>query len=396
MPFTIYFPDLMGIYWRSSWPIYQGIYWIGGGQLAIHYFHTFFLWIYKPLMPYFNAIYYDPHLHGFMGLKKFEIFATNPYVFRTLFLFKIPYLIFDLGCAFLFLHIFKDTKKGLGAFKFWIANPIVIFCTYIAARYESVAIFFILLSLYYAKNNSLRRSLLSLGISIVVRFYSLMVLPFFIIVRGKKVWGRVKLAFWGILPLVVLTVLTRSFRQPGVGASLIRYPHMKYLLDMKFPLAYSDVVFVFVVGYVLVLLFSSYYSEYSFGRLWKPMLVALLIFFATSHFHVQYLMWLIPFLTFQVVEDRRFIRLFVIQVLAFIPYTFQWDRHFFGFLFTPLHFPYFAMEVINPKKFIGQFFPFGDFLGIFRSIFSAVSLWMIYLILREFFEKEREKGKDEA
>ncbi|KKK59513.1 hypothetical protein LCGC14_3033650, partial [marine sediment metagenome] len=38
MPFTIYFPDLLGIYYRSSWPIYNDIYWIGGSQIAIHYF----------------------------------------------------------------------------------------------------------------------------------------------------------------------------------------------------------------------------------------------------------------------------------------------------------------------------------------------------------------------
>lgn len=42
MPFTIYFPDLLGIYYRSSWPIYNGIYWIGESQIPIHYFHTFF------------------------------------------------------------------------------------------------------------------------------------------------------------------------------------------------------------------------------------------------------------------------------------------------------------------------------------------------------------------
>jgi len=391
MPFAIYFPDLMGIYWRSSWPIYHGIYWIGASQIAIHYFHTFVLWIFKPLMPYWETIFpYDPETLFAVDHKTFEIFVTNPYVFRTLFLFKVPYLVFDLGCAFLFLHIFKDTKKGLGAYKFWITNPIVIFATYIAARYESVAIFFILLSLYYAKNNSSMRSLLSLGTSIILRFYPLILLPFFIMVRGGKVWGRLKLAFWGILPLGALIILTRFFHQPSVEGSFVRLGHVKYFLEMKFPLIYSDVVFVFVVGYVLILLFSSSYAKYSFERLWKPILVVLLLFFATCHFHVHYFLWLIPFLTLQVVEDRRFSRLFAIQVLCFIVYTFQWDRHFFGYLFTPFHFPYFAIDVVNPKKFIGQYFAFGDFLGIFRSIFSAVSFWMIYLVLKGFLQKERE------
>jgi len=391
MPFAVYFPDLLGIYYRSSWPIYHQIYWIGGSQIAIHYFHTFFLWIFKPLMPYWKSILYyaDPLKQFAVDNKTFEIFVTNAYVFRTLFLFKVPYLIFDIGCAFLFLHIFKDTKKGLGAYKFWIANPIVIFATYIAARYESVAIFFILLSLYYAKNNCSRRSLLSLGVSIILRFYPLILLPFFIIVRGKKILGRLKLAFWGILPLAVLIILARFFQQFGVEGGLVGMGQAKYFLEMKFPLSYSDVVFVFVVGYVLVLLFASSYAEYSFERLWKPMLVALLLFFATCHFHVHYFMWLIPLLTLQVVEDRRLIPLFIVQILCLIIYAFQWDRHFFGYLFTPFHFPYFAIDVVNPKKFIWQYFPFGDFLGIFRSIFSAVSFWMIYLVIRRFLQEEK-------
>lgn len=398
MPFTIYFPDLLGIYFRSSWPIYNGIYWVGESQIPIHYFHTFFLWIFKPLMPYWKSILYyaDPLKQVAVDNKTFEVFATNPYVFRTLFLFKVPYLIFDLGCVFLLLRIFKDPKKGLRAYKFWIVNPIVIFATYVAARYESIAIFFILLSLYYAKKNRSIRSLLIFGVSIILRVYPLILLPFFVIVRGKKVWGRFKLAFWGILPLAVLIILTRVFHQRSVEGALVGLGQVQYFLGMKFPLFDSDVVFVFVVGYTLVLFFSSSYAEYSFERLWKPMLVVLLLYFATSHFHVHYFMWLIPFLTLQIVEDRRFIPLFAIQVLSFIVYTWQWDRHFLGYLFTPLHFPYFAVEVVNLKVFIGQYFPFGDFLGIFRSIFSAVSFYMIYLVIRRFLQEEKRRRKVEG
>jgi len=252
------------------------------------------------------------------------------------------------------------------------------------------------LSLYYAKKNRSIRSLLSFGVSIVLRVYPLILLPFLVIVRGKKIWGRFKLAFWGILPLAVLIILARFFHQPSVEGALVGLGQVQYFLGMKFSLFDSDVVFVFVVGYALILFFSSSYAEYSFERLWKPMLVVLLLYFATSHFHVHYFMWLIPFLTLQIVEDRRFIPLFAIQVFCFIVYTWQWDRHFLGYLFTPLHFPYFAGEVVNLKVFIGQYFPFGDFLGIFRSIFSAVSFYMIYLVIRRFLQEEKRRRKVEG
>ena len=207
--------------------------------------------------------------------------------------------------------------------------------------------------------------------------------------------GRLKLALWAVLPMGFLVILVSLFYQTIAEGAIMGIGQAKYFLDMKLPLSYLDVVFIFIVGYVLVLLFSSSYAEYSFQRLWKPMLVVLLLFFATSHFHVHYFMWLIPLLALQVAEDKRFIPLFIVQVVCFVVYSFQWDRHFFGYLFTPFHFPYFAVDVVNPKRFIWQYFPFGDFLGIFRSIFSAVSLWMIYLVIKRFLQEERKRREVE-
>lgn len=385
MPITVYYPDLLGIYWRSSLIAYHKMHWIGGGQVFAHYLHALFLWIFKPFMPYFNNILYDPTRGLGLVEDMFFAFVNHPNVFRTLFLFKVPYLIFDLGCAFLLLRIFEDHKKGVFAFIFWIVNPIVIFATYIAARYEGIPAFFILLSLYYAKNNLPTRSLLSLGVSVIVRWYPLIALPFFVIILGKNLVKRLKLGFWGLLPLGSMIILARLLGGPGEVEVLTQIPWHENFFAMRFYLGHLyDNVFVFVVAYTFLLLHTYFNTDYSFRSLWKAVLILLLVLFATSFFHVHYLMWLIPFLTLQIVEDRRFVGLFVALVLCFVVYTFQWGQNLAGFLFTPLDFSYFV-SLRTPFKIISQYYPADKFIGVFRSIFSGVSLLMAYFVFKQLF-----------
>lgn len=392
MPITVYFPDLLGIYLRSSFIAYYGIVWIGKFQAAIHYMHAFFLWIFKPLMPYFSTILSDPKMGGNLTSETFTTFVNHLYVFRTLFIFKLPYLFFELGCVFILLNIFQDSKRGLKAFKFWMINPVVIFATYLAARYEVMTIFFILLSLYYAKNNFSRRSLLCLGLAIIIRFYPLILLPFFVVILGRKLWERLELIFWGLLPLGIISILGKLFQGGNEISMLMKTHHSNYLLSMGFHLGFvGDYVFIFPLAYTLILLYVYFNTDHSFRSLWKSTLILLLTFFATCFFHVHYLMWLMPLLALQIAEDKRFVGLFSIQVLCFVIYTFQWKKAFAGGLFAPIS-PSYFMSLRSPFEIINQYYSASNFIGIFRSIFSGVCFWMIYLVFKESFLRKKKGG----
>jgi len=168
MPFVVH-ADFLSVYMRAHLIISHQLPLIGRAQMLIHAFHSFFLWIFKPLLPYVDIMLDGSANHLTFNWEMFYKFVTHPAVFRTLFLLKLPYLFFDLACVYLILAIFHNRKKKLYAFKFWMLNPIIIFATYIFGRYECIAIFFILLSLYYAKRKSFIKSLLFLGISIITR-----------------------------------------------------------------------------------------------------------------------------------------------------------------------------------------------------------------------------------
>jgi len=380
MPITFH-TDLLGIYGRSSLVVYEGILWVAVGQSFVHYLHALFLWVFRPLMPYFESVL--PGRLGPPGWETFTRFATQPNIFRTLFLLKFPYLIFDLGCAFLLLAIFLDKKKGLTAFRFWMVNPVIIFSAFIFSRFEPIAVFLLLLSLYYAKKNLLTRSLFSLGIAVITRLYPLILLPFFVIILGKGIRQRLKLTFWGLLPLGIMAALSRLFSGISEIESWTKLPHANYLTNLRFPpgTAY-DVIFVFFLGYTILFLYTYMKTDHSFVDLWNGALCLSLLFFATCFFHPHYFMWLMPFLVFKTVEDKRFKGLFAIQVVCWIVYTFQWKKVLAGYLLVPLNLPYF-ISLPSPFDIINQYYSAAKFIGITRSIFSGVCLWMIYMLIRD-------------
>ena len=114
----------------------------------------------------------------------------------------------------------------------------------------------------------------------------------------------------------------------------------------------------------------------------KYCLSIFLLFFATSFFHRQFFMWAIPFLGLYILEDRRFLGLFIIQILTYFIYTFYSGRLTAGYLFTPINLEYF-MRISSPVEIMGRFVEPYKAIAVFRSVFSAVNLYMIYLIFKK-------------
>ena len=92
MPITVH-GDLLNVYNRSSFLAYQGVRWLEISPLLTTYLHAFFLWIFRPLMP---------HIVSILGAEGYGAsIIVHSYVFRTLFLFKVPYLLEGAGCFYI-------------------------------------------------------------------------------------------------------------------------------------------------------------------------------------------------------------------------------------------------------------------------------------------------------
>jgi len=184
---------------------------------------------------------------------------------------------------------------------------------------------------------------------------------------------------------------------PGFKNSVITTEYNQMFLNFRFSLGAFDKVYVFVVGYALILIFTYFYSqtkesEDSFKRLWQTNLIICLWLYATSLFHPQWFVWVMPLLILLVIESKELRLLYWVLVICFFVYTFNWRKSLSWDLFSPLNLNFFN-NLPSPYDIISHYYPAGRLIGIFRSIFSAASFFLIYWILKQLFSS-RNTAKD--
>lgn len=308
----------------------------------------------------------------------------NPYIFRTIFLMKIPYLIFDILICILLLHIFKnEVENGLRAFIFWIVNPIIIFAVYIFGRYEVIPIFFILAGIYFLKENHIYFAALSLGIAIWSRYYALLFLPLLLILYGRTWIEKIKMVSVIVFPLIVYDGIIYFLQGELKTIGFFGGHFVEYLLGMNFSIGYSETIYLFVVGYTGILLYAYYAkrSKNTFIDFTAYSLIILLLMYATSIFHPHYFAWFIPFLAlyYGYTNNRSLIELHCLQVICFVFFTFYWGQSLSTWLFASINSGFITLP--SPLGLIEQIYPSLTALNIMRSIFSAVLLFMAVNII---------------
>jgi len=340
---------------------------------------AFFLILYSPVLPLHDLLYWE----GSLSVSRsffFDVFLSSPYCHTALFLFKLPYLMFDFGCSILLLHILQGEKNLMLAHKFWAVNPIGIFATYVFAKYEVVPIFFLLVSLYCAKQGKGLLSLFSLAIAAYDRIYPLAFLPAYLFVIGKNLRERFVLLLVG-LSLFILEGLAFKSVLPGSARGFYELWLMELLstqLETGLP-GYPMKIHIFVLAYVLLTLYWLHSPRRGFDELWRFALAALLVYYATAFFNPQYFAWLTPFIALAISKYKTLIKLHLLQIICFIFYTFQWGKGLAGYLFASIN-PSFFTAIPSPAELINQFYSSEVVISLFRTILSATCAYMLLII----------------
>ena len=393
MPFTLH-GDMIGMNRVAYLLLYQG--YIPPNQMGYpplaYYTMSFFQFIFKPIMGFFGNV-------SSPGIS----WVTSPHVFRYSFLLKSYFLFFDLGIAFLLLRLLDEERKRSLAFKFWMLNPLVIFVCYVQGQFDILPAFFIVLSLYYVLKSRLALSMLCLGIGASFKNF-----PFFFLIPAIILLGKTKLEKLKLILLAVLPYLLLMYPYLGAAGyknSAVTSTQNQRIFGFYFNLGTFDKVYVFVAGYVLILVFA-YFHNYAktkkdiFQMLWKIDLVVYLWFFATVYFHPQWFVWGMPLLILFIVGNKKLRFIYWIQIVCLFIYTFHWGneiiiRPFFNVIGGLTS--YYGIK--TPSQIISRFFPPDTFMNIFRSVFTGILICMIYLVYRDFRQREdyervrEERGK---
>jgi len=355
-------------------------------QPVPHLLYAATIWLFGPMLSPPEVIW--PDEWKLMGQEEYQgalelrtQIASAPRIHLTLFILKLPHLAFDLASAFLLLALLRKRTRGtVIAFAFWMFNPIGLYISYLYGRYDVVAAFFVLLSLYFFKRVRPFSSLAALTLALLSRVIDALLAPFFLIGALGQL-KRQKRLLWGFLILGGVALLTLlSGALPRV-VSLLDQAHGQFLLAAKLPIILHDELVLFVIAYGL-LLFSSLEKDLSsYEVLHKYSSMVFLVLFSLAFFNPQYFFALLPLLTLEIAEQPRLLWFHLVQVAGYAIYLLNWGSQTTWWLFLPLNKAFFS-QLTPPELIIQSYTNYKAVIAIFRSLLTAASLWMAYLIYR--------------
>lgn len=362
-----------------------------------YYYMAAVLWVFDPLLPRNYCQVFDNALkvgvaasangiplestYRLVWTYVMDNLGSGFYVFA--FLVKLPSLIFDFGCAFILLRLIEDRKKAGTVFKFWVLNPVVIVVTYMQGQFDIVPAFLILLSIYFIKSQKLNKSFLSLGLSVAFKLFPVLLVPFNLLLsRNTHKKSSTKFKSLYLLAIAIGPLLISVL--PFFGNYLLNIHSWQFSTTtpgaLSFKLNDLDLIFPYAMVYTFLLLFAWQNSRFSHISVAKYSLSALLAYYALSFFHPQYFVWATPLILLLMAYMPNFKKYYIIQLLTFFIYTFNWGRYYALNFFTPVYQGFF--DWLSPKEIIAYYVDPTLVTGVVRSAFSAVSLWMIWEMIK--------------
>jgi hypothetical protein len=391
MPF-MFQRDLLSTYQRAADTVFNGNIGSDFQQLLSNIIHSTYLFILKTIFPFVAG--YKDILLSKDSWNSWVQFISSENVFVILFLFKLLYLFFDLGCIFILLRLFYDgeAEKKLKIFKYWMFSPLVIFVLYIFARHDIIGLFAALAALLLAKKERRYWAIIILAVAVALRFFPIMILPLLIIYLVKKKRDYIVLIAIGLSGLLLIEGFSNLYFGKSVIFSLLNAEHFNYIISAKLDLIMHDKIFIYIAAYAIIILSFIRQKVKTFELLITYSGVVYLLYVAISYFHPQYLLWSVPFVLYVSVKDKSLYYLHWAQFIFLMVILVYWGDLVTTFLFTPIDFRFFIF-LVDPIAFINRFYDSAKFVNIFRSVFTGISLWMIYLIY--LFNKNSSRSLDD-
>ncbi len=267
----------------------------------------------------------EDHTKSTANLTDYGFFLNDPNIFRHLFFFKLPYLIFDIATAVVIWKFIDNPVYKRLAILIWLFNPVTIFATYIFGRFEVFGLFFLALTALQLKNHRLLLACVCFALSLHCREINLLFFPYLLIalIDFKDHWLRTAC----VLLLSTLIVLGVYFLPDWVLSKLNSGPPLLFV-D---PTAQHDSEIVnklFSLGYYwfypIIICFAglAYYC-------WEQKAVShaerfvvtcacvLFVFFAFNSHSVHYSSWLVIFPILSMAYGRK-------VLFPFVAFSFVW------------------------------------------------------------------------
>ncbi|MBI2596207.1 DUF2029 domain-containing protein [Candidatus Daviesbacteria bacterium] len=231
-------------------------------------------------------------------LSQIENIFGNPALFIYLLIIKIQFILFDILLGVLLIFLVEDALKKKILF-FWMFNPVTIWATAAIGQFDVIPTFFLVLSFYFLERKKIQWASLSLGLAAAIKSFSFLIFPFLVFLANS--WReRIKLTLIFLIPWIFSV-------SPYLGSSGFRHnallaPQLSKILYSKIALSGGEGILI--VPAILIILYLVYLRQKrGAADFMKFSLSALLLVLAFTHFHIQWFLWVTPFLAILLIED---------------------------------------------------------------------------------------------
>lgn len=300
--------------------------------------------------------------------------------FRYLFILKLPYLILDLLIPFLLIKFLDENSQKRKAFILWLFNPLSISIIYIFSNIDLIPVTLSLLGILFFQKKKVILSGLILGLAIGFKQYPILFLPFLLLFiknfRNLIMMICITLGvviafvvpFWSIafINSALLSSLTTRLVFPGIG------------------IGFGEALMVGIVALSVLFFYSLMEDNESVNRVWYYLTTVLLLIFSTIHFHIQWLLWIIPFLILLSILQQNLSKLvWTWASLAFLIPLLYDDKSMTISLLSPISLLYNLLP--TPFSVLEHLYDPYLAQGILHSLIFGIALvlvWRIFKLLK--------------
>ena len=319
-----------------------------------------------------------PEFNSWLADAGANSMVHDPYIFKYLIVLKLPYLALDLIIAYLLYRYFDDKKLGKRAVIVWLFNPFSIVIFYIFGNVDIFPVALTVAALLAAKEKRLTAASIILGLAAGFKLYPLLFVPF-LALSGRDTVQKIKLL---AAPFLVLAAIVLPFMSSAFVSSALVSGLSTRIFSPGVTIGFNETIITGMFAYT-ILLFVAITGGGKIS-LTKYFLATLLVIFSFTHFHIQWLSWVIPFAVILTVQKPKlgWMVLFI-GILAFLIPPLYEDRSMTISLFRV----YSTLYDILPTPFsiLQNFYDPYSLQSIIHTVFAGVNLVLIYNMI---FKKE--------
>jgi hypothetical protein len=328
-----------------------------------------FRWLVRPFV--------DPNFIPWL-MENMSYVYTRKDLFSILFFFKLPYLFIDVAAGFLLAGLFDDQKKKKLAFALWMINPVTLYATFMMGQLDILAVFFTILSLYFAKKEKYVWSLVSLGIGGSYKMFPLLFIVPAALLFSFRLKDRIKNVAIGFLPFVITII--PYLNSPAFRNMVLFQAKDQKMLYMVLPVTAAEGVYPFILGLIVVYCLAYYAKNKS--KLTDYFLAILLITFMVTDYHPQWFIWITPLFIYKMVQEKDKILFVVLMLTTWLIITLLFEPSLSVGLFGPI-IPA-ARTFIGFNAILAKHTDVYRFLSLVRSVFAGIAaFWLFGLFKNE-------------